>query len=471
MMGYSDSAGYPWGNYNLNFQNNSYSIDTTHRYIDIYTTNANIADSNGNLLFYCNGVNVADANGIIMQNGSGLNPSNYTSQNPEGLYLNQGVLILPLPSSNNIYYLFHSTIDYQIQVSSLYLYLSIIDMNLNGGLGAVTTKNQVLINDSLNYGKITACKHANGRDWWVVCHRAFSDMYYKFLLTPSGLSGPYTQHVGTNRSYDGGQFCFSPDGKKLAYFSIVTEMDILDFDRCTGMFSNLTHFAINDSAFGRGVAFSPNSQYLYAPSTKYIYQFDVTAANIAATKTTIAIWDTTMYSPPQGGPLLSLQALFNIAQLAPDGKIYVSTGNGTFVLHVIDQPDSAGSTCNFIPMGVQLPFYYFNSLPNHPNYFLGCDTTCGPCLTNLTPGPSPKERGVKAVPNPNDGNFTLQFPVHGASGELYVYDVMGNVVFRDYVAPWSQYKRVDLTKMSDGIYFCKLRWKGSNSSVKAVIKR
>lgn len=471
LLGNDTSYAPYWGTYDLNFNNTSFAIDTLNHKIAQQTTNANIADTSGNLLFFTNGIVVGNALGDTMQNGSGLNPSNYTSQNPEGLYLNQAALILPLPSSNSIYYLFHSTVDYQVQSTGLYLYLSIIDMNMNGGLGSVITKNQILINDTLNVGKITACKHANGRDWWIVCHRAFSDIYYTFLLTPTGLSGPFTQHAGTYRQYDAGQVCFSPDGKKFAYFSVVTEMDILDFDRCTGMFSNLTHIAINDTAFGRGVAFSPNSQYLYAPSTRYIYQFDVTAANIAATQTTIAVWDTTMYSPPQGGPALSLQALFNIAQLAPDGKIYVSTGNSTFVLHVIDQPDSAGAACNFIPMGVQLPFYYFNSLPNHPNYFLGCDTTCGPCLTNLTPSPLTLEGGIRAAPNPSDGNFTLQFPVHSVSGELYVYDMMGNVVFRDYVAPWSQYKRVDLTKMSDGIYFCKLRWKGSNSSVKVVIKR
>ena len=469
-MGNDTSYAPYWGTYDLNFSSTSFSIDTLHHKIAQQTTNANIADSSGNLLFFTNGIVVGNSIGDTMQNGSGLNPSNYTSQNPEGLYLNQANLILPLPNSNGIYYLFHSTVDYQVQSTGLYLYLSIIDMNLNGGLGSVITKNQIIINDTLNYGKITACKHANGRDWWIVCHRAFSDMYYTFLLSPNGLNGPYTQHAGTNRTYDAGQICFSPDGKKFAYFSVVTEMDILDFERCTGLFSNLTHIAINDTAFGRGVAFSPNSQFLYAPSTRYIYQFDVTAANIAATKTTIAVWDTTMYSPPQGGPQLSLQALFNIAQLAPDGKIYVSTGNGTFVLHVIDQPDSAGTACNFIPMGVQLPFYYFNSLPNHPNYFLGCDTTCGPSLTNLTSHLT-LEGGIRAAPNPSNGNFTLQFTVQSTSGELEIYDVMGNLVLKDYIAPWSQYNWVSIIHMSKGIYLCKLKWKGSNSSVKVVIKR
>ncbi|MBL0074056.1 MAG: hypothetical protein IPP34_20565 [Bacteroidetes bacterium] len=49
--------------------------------------------------------------------------------------------------------------------------MSIVDLDLNGGLGSVILKNYPIISDTLNCGKITATRHANGRDWWVVCHR------------------------------------------------------------------------------------------------------------------------------------------------------------------------------------------------------------------------------------------------------------------------------------------------------------
>ncbi|MEZ5068919.1 MAG: hypothetical protein R2847_10725 [Bacteroidia bacterium] len=41
-------------------------------------------------------------------------------------------------------------------------------------------------------------------------------------------------------------------------------------------------------------------------------------------------------------------------QLAPDGKIYVSTGNGTMHIHVINNPDSAGTACD----GSNTPFSF-----------------------------------------------------------------------------------------------------------------
>jgi len=70
--------------------------------------------------------------------------------------------------------------------------------------------------------------------------------------------------------------------------------------------------------------------------------------------------------------------------------------------------------------------------------------------------------------NPSNGNFTLQFNVQSTAGELEVYDVMGNLVMREYVAPWSQYKRVNIEALAKGIYLCKLKWGSVERSVKVI---
>ncbi|MCB8931217.1 MAG: T9SS type A sorting domain-containing protein [Bacteroidia bacterium] len=80
-----------------------------------------------------------------------------------------------------------------------------------------------------------------------------------------------------------------------------------------------------------------------------------------------------------------------------------------------------------------------------------------------------ENRHIRAMPNPTTGNFTLQFNVQSVSGELEIFDVMGNMVWREYIAPWSQYKRIDISKLANGIYLCKIL-RGDNVETLKIIK-
>ncbi|MEZ5067471.1 MAG: hypothetical protein R2847_02865 [Bacteroidia bacterium] len=74
-----------------------------------------------------------------------------------------------------------------------------LDMSLNGGL-ELTTKNQILYSDSMNYGKLAMCKTANGRDWWLMVSTIGSNKFVKFLITVNGvILGPYYQNIGVNK--------------------------------------------------------------------------------------------------------------------------------------------------------------------------------------------------------------------------------------------------------------------------------
>ena len=182
---------------------------------------ANISDQNGNLLMYTNGCWIADATGDTMQNGGGLNPGPFTSSwcgASIGIPDIYSSIILPWPGDSTKYILFHQTGNFNIPNSnSSELYYSVIDITLNGGLGAVTQKNQIAFQDSLSPG-MTACKHANGRDWWIVILKDNSDILYKILLTPSGITNITNQHLGMppHNNYNG-QPQFSPDGTKIVF--------------------------------------------------------------------------------------------------------------------------------------------------------------------------------------------------------------------------------------------------------------
>lgn len=58
-------------------------------------------------------------------------------------------------------------------------------------------------------------------------------------------------------------------------------------------------------------------------------------------------------------------------QLAPNGKIYMTTGSGTDRLHVINEPDLGGQECLFQQHQIQLPCYYDFAPPHFPYFRLG----------------------------------------------------------------------------------------------------
>lgn len=466
--GFGEEWGQPWGGIDLDFTSWTLSVTTMDRDVDYFRTTANMTDAIGSLLLATNGVVVANALSDTMPNGDGLNPSPYVDLYPQGSHIPQGALVLPKPGTSGIFYLFHSTVDNLATFDTEHLYLTTVDMSLDGGMGAVVSKNVALITDQLNIGKITAVRHANGRDWWVFCHQKGTTVYYRLLVTPEGVLGPEQQAIGVPRLDGSGQVCFSPDGSKFAHYwgQSGEDLDIFDFDRCTGLFSNPVNVVIEDEDNMGGVAFSPNGRYLYVSSTLDVYQFDTEAADIAGSMVHIAEWDG-FHSPSP-----PFATLFDIAQLAPDGKIYISTGNGTLHLHVIHNPDEPGLACNMEQHGIELPRYFMNSLPNHPNYHLG--PVVGSVCDSLDLGTGMAAQqvllGVQAYPNPSNGAFTVSYAAQPEAGELEVRDLSGRVVYQSRLAAWSQVHTVVLRGIATGMYQCRVSWGAQRAAVRVMIE-
>ncbi len=126
-----------------------------------YETSASISDKIGNLLFYTDGKYIWNKLDTIMPDGCCMELDQYTPS--FGSSVTQGAIIIPFPGDSTKYYIFHHAFES--------LKYSIVDMTLDGGLGDVTDKNMLAI-DALLIEKLHAVKHANGRDWWVVVHKA-----------------------------------------------------------------------------------------------------------------------------------------------------------------------------------------------------------------------------------------------------------------------------------------------------------
>ncbi|MBX7139873.1 MAG: T9SS type A sorting domain-containing protein [Chitinophagales bacterium] len=409
-----------------------------HREMPFFITNASICDTAGNLLFYTNGQWIANRNHDSLQNCNNFNPGYasdvyYTLNGiSTGLGIVQGAIVLPSPVGANLYDLFYVTFEFinNFKAQPFHLSHSVVDMTLDSGLGGITVKNELLVEDTLTNGRLTACRHGNGRDWWIVSHQFNTSQYYIFELTASGeVSEPKYQTIGQSIYNDnGGQSCFSPNGSKYATISPLDgKLDILDFDRCTGVFSNpiSTALPLNNTPWWMGCAFSPNSRFLYVNSLFEIYQFDMQAADILQSKTLVATWDT--FSSP-------FYTWFFLPQLAPDNKIYIVTWGSDSVLHVIDRPDEQGIACNILQNEVKLPVDN-STIPNFPNYDLGalpgspCDTLTATSniklqTANFTVQPNPASDWLNIVYRTNEDAVFELFDLYGhrvADVQLYSY--------------------------------------------------
>jgi hypothetical protein len=148
---------------------------------------------------------------------------------------------------------------------------------------------------------------------------------------------------------------------------------IYDFDRCTGKLSNPIYSSFENTGLGNGCAFSSDSRYLYVIGRTKIWQYDMQAPDVLAGQTLVAEWD---------GYIRNNQfpTTFSLAQLAPDGRIYISTPNSNPYLHTIEFPNRAGTACQVRQRAIELPNLNAYSIPNHPNFRLGpldgsaCDT-------------------------------------------------------------------------------------------------
>ena len=384
LMGYgSQNISTDWGGTVIDFNASPPNISYIYNEMNFDVTAASMSDSEGNLQFYTNGIYVANMTHDTMVNGTNLNPCQIAEDFEEyGFPLCQGAFIIQHLLDSNKYYLIHT--DYgdsyvQASLNGRHLYFSLVDMSEEAGLGKVMVKNQTIIADTLGTGKLTAVRHANGRDWWMVVHEMSSGKYHRVLISPDGINHVGSASTNYTIPIEGvGQSVFSPDGSTFVRVNAVSFelgqfLEIYKFDRCTGYLTEQVNIHYDDDALSAGVAISPNSRFLYVPSYNYLYIFDLQASDIEGSKVVV----------PYDGFIqvdYELPTKFFLAQLAPDGKIYINSPSGVHYLHVIHQPDLPYADCMVEQHGNTLPTYNAFSMPNFPNYRLGpldgspCDT-------------------------------------------------------------------------------------------------
>ncbi|RYU82396.1 T9SS type A sorting domain-containing protein [Hymenobacter persicinus] len=322
-----------------------------------YEATATVSDPAGNLLFYTNSVNVWNRNHQLMTNGQAMGGHESATQ---------GAVIVRDPGNPTRYYLFVvDGCDNQLVGGLKY---SIIDMTQQGGLGAVTSRANQLSSFPVTE-KLTAVRHRNGRDTWIVVHGWQNNTFYAYLLSATGLSAPVVTNLGSVHSGGGGSFGnanavgylkASPAGNKLALAKRDSNFELYDFNNATGQLSNFVPLTQDYRSYG--VEFSPDGSRLYGTTLdgNRIYQYNLLAGSGTAIAASATLVGTTASGSAYAGAL----------QLASDGKIYLAIYNSA-ALGVINSPNALGAACGYQNNGPTLGGRLSQlGLPNFPNAFV-----------------------------------------------------------------------------------------------------
>jgi hypothetical protein len=454
----------------LRFTDQGLEVDSVFIAVEMGYSSLAISNAAGELIFYTNGCDIYNASHERMLNGNDINPGTVhelqCNQGPSSdkAYTagNQSTIGLPAPGDDDLYYLLHKRIeiytDGGLDVRTDKLLYTEIDLTLDEGLGGVTNKNISLVEDTLSYDYLTAVKHANGNDWWIITPQYVNNRYYTWLLDTAGFHGPYEQAIGlpyVRQGEGSGQANFSPDGRLYARYNPYDDVHLYDFDRTTGLLSNFRQLTVPEvHKWAGGLAFSPNSRYLYISSTEQVFQFDLAADDIEASRLQIAQYDSIDFF---------IQQSFYQLQLGPDCRIY-NFCPSCEVLHVIQHPDSAGLAAGFEQGAIELPAWVFRSMPHYPNYRLGPlgaeGLPCEPIVVDTEePVPEPPAGALRVYPNPSRGSVTLATPAGaafpaGTGWELY--DGRGRRVRSVLPAGGAARLSVELPGLPAGLYFW--RW-------------
>ncbi len=319
---------------------------------------AAVSDNSGSLLFYTNGVQVFNRNHQVMANGDGLKGDVSACQ----------IAVVPQPGSNTIFYIF-TTDAFEIDFLAGYYY-SVVDISGDGGLGDVVSKNNLLWSSCSE--RVTAIRHANGTDVWIVTNDENSNIFRSWLLTCNGFNAtnPVVSTVGAvmnqNPLMNVGVMKGSPDGRFLCqtHFPFTDAnagtpnfAQLFDFDNASGVISNPRKISFPSTHYNH-CEFSPDSKQLYLTrkNNKQLDQLDISLPTL-----------TDILNSRQSFP--TGNAYYDI-QLAMDERIYLT--QGTIQLARINFPNERGAACNFQTNAVNIsPGTVSVGLPSHINDIVG----------------------------------------------------------------------------------------------------
>ncbi|MBL7713456.1 MAG: hypothetical protein JNL13_13375, partial [Chitinophagaceae bacterium] len=304
--------------------------------ISAYESCATVCDATGALLFYQGtdtGSNncIWDKNHTIMPNGSGIKGNLYSSAR-------QGSCIIPFPDGSGKYYLFTtSTMENIMSLGDTltFLWCSVVDMNLRGGLGDVDPLYKNRIIDTMSSSEAIAVTRGPDCSMWLITNSPDTLVFNAYKISTTGIevkpvvSGFPSPRYKISRDVTGmilSDLAMSPNGQLMAFsrHDYYPLLELYDFDPASGVFSNRR---VLDSVY-HTLQFSPEGSKLYT-SWGDLLQYDLSLLpSIAAVKA--SKYNVNIYA--------------RRTREGPDRRVYVVWEDR---LYRINKPELAGAACDF----------------------------------------------------------------------------------------------------------------------------
>ncbi|MEO0628289.1 MAG: T9SS type A sorting domain-containing protein [Bacteroidota bacterium] len=437
--------------------------------MEFHFTGTTASNANGELLFYSNGCQIKNRFGEQMENGNDINPGLiadfYCDPNDANAYPGgtQSMLSLPQPGHDSLWYVFHSVSELQPFIHVGDAMYSIVNTKMNAGAGAVTVKNMPYDTFTAN-GQLTACLSADMDTWFIPLPKNENTSLSVYALDSTGLELHHQQSIGIGWPEDNntgtGYFTrFSPDGTLYARYGLGLGLELFDFDREEGTFSNYRRLdsPLGDTLGFVGIEFSPNGRFIYIANIWHIEQLDLWAP-------TLEEGLTRLFSLPDADLDTLFPPAFVFPQLGPDCRLYIFCGSCSSV-HLIHRPNELGQDCMLEYKAFETPTSYFRGTPVFPKYrmkALGdtssiCDHVTASVISSTADPAISQGKEMFLYPNPAQHEIRLLWPEMPGSIHWQLYDLQGRMVKNGQVQQQlaNEALRINVQDLVSGIYVVK----------------
>jgi hypothetical protein len=423
-----------------------------------YYSRAAFSDTNGNLLFASNGWRLVDSSGAVLSYKLWRDEMPHPGGTPDttDLLVTMGPLFLNDPGDSSKAYLFYGEYEtYQFPPYTLnadtyfsYAYLDIPTQSL------ISQENTILdvITQS---GNMQACRHGNGRDWWIIKPGIYQNSFYIGLLDPNGLIMEEIIIPEVVESVQARTFSqFSFNGDKFIHFAVAPDrlLYTYDFDRCSGTLSNMQLHDLSDSLMAgdiNAMTLSPDGSKVYFKKGGYPQQIQGTLQYDLNTSQYyyVCFYASAPQLTPNGKTVLLQSFILN------ENNQYINT------LSEIMNPNEFGAACNLIEHKYSIENNATFVMPsNYANFRLGVleGSICDSLSTGIPTSLNYPSLRFKAYPNPVESSLTVEQDIPSLLN-LKITDMFGRSVWQGKTIEHKTVLTHEIRTLTNGIYWLEIQ--------------